>query len=309
MAGLISTACCPIFAFTHYKEDEGPIYIWCIGACIDACWCFCKKYNSIYAQAPLHIHRDEAWCQDDGANDSVVNSYKFAKIVHIILVYTTQVSPFYQVKLWLVGFNNFTGSQASCLHFTTLRWEETFENEIDHFLERRSPLWPRALSGPTGFGLFLRERDSKQQIMRAQCAAIEGFPKDLKHQLVLFQGLAERKCIPWHCHHCFSALGAAGRGCKERFPRKAPSDGATEVKESEASGTRGGCLSNHVSFSSDTLCMWWEYSFIGLEWSLYGLCSCQEVIQSRLSPHASFEPSPLHERFQLGPATGGHQKQ
>ena len=40
----------------------------------------------------------------------------------------------------------------------TKKMKETFENEIDHFLERRSPLWPRALSGPTGFGLFLRER-------------------------------------------------------------------------------------------------------------------------------------------------------
>ena len=42
-----------------------------------------KKCNSIYAQAPLHIHRDDARCQDDGANDSVLNAYEFTRIVHI----------------------------------------------------------------------------------------------------------------------------------------------------------------------------------------------------------------------------------
>ena len=36
--------------------------------------------------------------------------------------------------------------------------EEDFENEIEHFLERRAPLWPSARSGCTGFGAFLREQ-------------------------------------------------------------------------------------------------------------------------------------------------------
>ena len=36
--------------------------------------------------------------------------------------------------------------------------QEEFQNEIDHFLERRKPLTPRELCGPTGFGTFLQEQ-------------------------------------------------------------------------------------------------------------------------------------------------------
>ena len=42
--------------------------------------------------------------------------------------------------------------------------QEEFQNEIEHFLERRKPLIPKELFGPTGFGVFLQEqkKDWKQ---------------------------------------------------------------------------------------------------------------------------------------------------
>eukprot|EP00435_Cladocopium_sp_Y103_P019926 s344_g4.t2 len=40
----------------------------------------------------------------------------------------------------------------------TKKMKEEFQNEIDQFLERRKPLIPRELSGPSGFGAFLQEQ-------------------------------------------------------------------------------------------------------------------------------------------------------
>ena len=42
--------------------------------------------------------------------------------------------------------------------------QEEFQNEIDHFLERRKPLIPSQLSGPSGFGVFLQEQKKDYQL-------------------------------------------------------------------------------------------------------------------------------------------------
>ncbi|CAK9074055.1 Uncharacterized protein SCF082_LOCUS36118, partial [Durusdinium trenchii] len=93
----------------------------------------------------------------------------------------------------------------------TKRMKEDFENEIEHFLERRAPLWPSARSGCTGFGAFLREqKESAGLSFRDIAAAAAQQWRDLDE----------------HAREVFREQQAALAGQKKKIKVAAPRAGA-----------------------------------------------------------------------------------